>query len=68
MTLHLNVNETVSQKVLAFLESLAQQGEKVEIIDDTLYQFEKKGILKGLNQIKNGDVYSSQQLLDELNK
>ena len=68
MTLHLNVNETVSQKVLAFLESLAQQGEKVEIIDDTLYQFEKKGILKGLDQIKNCDVYSSQQLLDELNK
>jgi hypothetical protein len=68
MTLHVNMSESVSQKVLAFLESLAMQGDKVEIIDDTLYQFEKKGILKGLSQVENNEIFSSDELLNELNK
>ena len=67
MTLHLNMSENVSQKVLAFLESLTEKGEQVEIVDDTLYQYEKKGILKGIQQLENGEVYSSEELLDELN-
>lgn len=32
MTLHLNASESVSQKILSFLESLTKQGELVEII------------------------------------
>ena len=67
MTLHLNMQESASQKVLAFIESLTLKGDKVEIIDDTIYQFEKKGILKGLQQVENDEVYSSQELLSELN-
>ena len=68
MTLHLNASESVSQKILFFLESLSKQGESVEIIDDSIYKYEKAGILKGLNQIENGSVYSSEELLEELNK
>ena len=68
MTLHLNASESVSQKILSFLESLAKQGESVEIIDDALYKYEKAGIIKGLKQIENGDVYSSDELLEVLNK
>jgi hypothetical protein len=48
MTLHLNASESVSQKILSFLESLTKQGESVEIIDDSIYRYEKAGILKGL--------------------
>lgn len=66
MTLHVNMSESVSQKVLAFLNSLSQKGEEIEIIDNTLYQFEKQGILKALEQVKNGEIYSSEQLLSEL--
>lgn len=66
MTLHINMSESVSQKVLAFLNSLSQKGEEIEIIDNTLYQFEKQGIQKGLEQVKNGEIYSSEQLLSEL--
>lgn len=66
MTLHVNMSESVSLKVLAFLNSLTEKGEKVEIIDDTLYQFEKKGILKGLQQVEQGEVYTSEQLLSQL--
>ena len=46
MTLHLNASESVSQKILSFLESLTKQGESVEIIDDSLYKYQKAGILK----------------------
>ena len=68
MTLHLNVSKSVSQKILSFLESLTKQGESVEIIDDSIYKFEKTGILKGLEQVENGNVYSSDELLEELKK
>lgn len=66
MTLHLNISENVSRKVLEFLESLSEKGEKVEIINDALYQFEKKGISKGLQHVEKGEIYSSEQLLKEL--
>ena len=68
MTLHLNASDSVSQKILSFLESLTKQGESVEIIDDSIYKFEKDGITRGLEQVKNGEVYSSDEILDELNK
>jgi len=68
MTLHLNASESVSQKILSFLESLTKQGESVEIIDDSIYKFEKAGILKGLEQIENANIYSSDEILEELNK
>jgi len=68
MTLHLNASESVSQKILSFLESLTKQGESVEIIDDSIYKYEKAGILKGLKQVESGEMYSSEALLEELNK
>jgi hypothetical protein len=68
MTLHLNASESVSQKILSFLESLTKQGESVEIIDDSIYKYEKAGILKGLEQIENGNIYSSEEILEELNR
>ena len=68
MTLHLQASESVSQKILSFLESLTKQGEKIEIIDDTVYKFEKEGILKGLKQIEEGASYLSDELIEELNK
>jgi len=68
MTLHLNASDSVSQKILSFLESLIKQGESVEIIDDSIYKFEKAGILKGLEQVENGNIYSSDELVAELNK
>lgn len=68
MTLHLNASESVSQKILSFLESLTKQGESVEIIDDSIYKFEKNGILQGLRQVESGEIYSSDELLEELNK
>ena len=68
MTLHLQASESVSQKILSFLESLTKQGEKVEIIDDAVYKFEKEGISRGLKQIEDGKAYSSDELIKELNK
>ncbi|MDY0121196.1 MAG: hypothetical protein RBR54_04570 [Sulfurimonas sp.] len=66
MTLHLNASESVTQKILSYLESLKKQGESVEIIDGSLYKFEKSGILKGLEQVQNDQICSSEELLEEL--
>ena len=68
MTLHLSASESVSKKILLFLESLTKQGENVEIIDDSIYKFEKEGILKGIKQMENNEFSSSDELLKELNK
>lgn len=68
MTLHLNASESVTQKILSYLESLKKQGESVEIIDDSLYKFEKSGILKGLEQVQNDQICSSEELLEELDR
>lgn len=68
MTLHLNASESVSHKILSFLETLTKEGETVEIIDDSIYKFEKAGILKGLGQVEDANVYSSDEILEELNK
>lgn len=68
MTLHLNASESASKRILSFLESLTKQGESVEIIDNAVYKFEKAGILKGLEQVENGKIYSSDELIEELNK
>ncbi|QOY54238.1 hypothetical protein HUE87_10195 [Candidatus Sulfurimonas marisnigri] len=68
MTLHLNASDSVSQKILSFLESLTKQGESVEIIDDSIYKFEKQGISQGLKQVENGEIYSTDELLEELKK
>ncbi|MEA3330450.1 MAG: hypothetical protein U9Q29_02000 [Campylobacterota bacterium] len=68
MTLHLNASESVSHKILSFLESLTTQGESIEIIDDSVYKFEKTGISKGLKEVENGNVYSSDELIKDLNK
>jgi|FLOH01.1.fsa_nt_gi hypothetical protein len=68
MTRHLNASESVSHKILSFLESLTKLGESVEVIDDSVYKFEKAGISKGLEEVENGNIYSSDELLQELNK
>ena len=68
MTLHLQASESVSEKILSFLESLSKQGEKIEIIDDAVYKFEKEGILKGLQQIEEDKTYTSDELLKELDE
>jgi hypothetical protein len=68
MTLHLNASESVSQKILSFLESLSKQGESVEIVDESIYKYEKIGIAKGLEQMENGNFYSCEDMIKELNK
>ncbi len=68
MTLHLNASESVSHKILSFIDSLSQKGESIEIIDDTLYKFEKAGIQKGLSQLDNGQSHAVDDILAELSK
>ncbi len=68
MTLHLNASESVAHKILSFLDSLTRQGESVEIIDDSLYKYEKSGISNGLAQIQNNQYSSAEDLLTELSK
>jgi len=36
--------------------------------DNSIYKFEKSGILKGLDQLENRNIYSFDELLEELHK
>ena len=68
MTLHLQASQSVAQKILSFLKSLQKDGEDVQIIDEGLYIYEKEGIQKALQQLKNNQIHSADEILQELEK
>ncbi|MFA7084441.1 MAG: hypothetical protein WC141_07900 [Arcobacteraceae bacterium] len=64
-TLHINTSNVVANEILAFLENLSKKGKEIEIIDDKIFQFEKKGINTALLEEQKGEVFSSDELLKE---
>ena len=65
-TLHINTTDSVAENILSYIEELSQNGEKIELIDDKMYKFEKKGIDEALEQESSSQVFSSQEVLKEL--
>jgi hypothetical protein len=65
-TLHITTTETTANEILHFLETLSQKGKQIELIDDKLYQFEKKGIDEALLQEQAGEIYNAEAIHKEL--
>jgi hypothetical protein len=65
-TLHINTTEDTAQNILAFINNLVDDGKQVEILDDKIYNFEKKGIDQALLQEQNNETYSFEEVLQEL--
>ncbi|CAA6821302.1 MAG: Unknown protein [uncultured Sulfurovum sp.] len=67
-TLHLRAENGVLEKVLEMLNQFSLKGEKIEIIDNLVYENERGMILKALSQEKKGETIEHDILWDELLK
>lgn len=65
-TLHVRTNEQVMTKILTFIDSLSRKGEKIEVLDNKIYAYEKKHIDQALKDISEGKTYSIEEVEKEL--
>lgn len=67
MTLHLNISQSVSKKILSFIESLKKQGEEVEIIDDSICPLGESDISKCLKYQSESSLHMINSVIDNVN-
>lgn len=65
-TLHLRASEQVMQQLISSVNKLSEAGNDIEILDNFTYLQEQKLISTSLEQIKNGEVYSHEEIWQEL--
>ncbi|HIP51965.1 MAG TPA: hypothetical protein EYG94_07765 [Campylobacterales bacterium] len=65
-TLHLRAESEVLEKIIAMVNQFSLKGDSVEILDNLSFNMEKKMILKGLTQEKNGETISHDDLWNDL--
>jgi len=65
-TLHLRAENEVLEKIIAMVNQFSLKGDKIEILDNLSFNMEKKMILKGLTQEKNGETITHDDLWDDL--
>jgi hypothetical protein len=65
-TLHLRAENEVLEKIIAMINQFSLKGDKIEILDNLSFNMEKKMIVKGLTQEKNGETISHDNLWDDL--
>ena len=65
-TLHLRAESEVLEKIIAMVNQFSLKGDSIEILDNLSFNMEKKMILKGLVQEKNGETISHDDLWDDL--
>jgi hypothetical protein len=65
-TLHLRAENEVLEKIIAMVNQFSLKGDKIEILDNLSFNIEKKMILKGLTQEKNGETIAHDDLWNDL--
>lgn len=65
-TLHVKTNEQVMTKILTYLDSLSRKGDEIEVLDNKIYAYEKKHIDQALKDIREGRIYSIDEVEREL--
>lgn len=63
-TLHVKTNAQIMTRILNFINSLVRDGAEIEIIDDKVYNYEKRMIDQALKDVQAGRTYS----FDEVGK
>ncbi|WP_027847754.1 hypothetical protein [Marinospirillum minutulum] len=65
-TLLLRANEQVIQKLMSSINKLAKEGNDIEILDNLVYEKEKKLVAIALEQVEKGEVFSHEEVWKEL--
>ena len=65
-TLHLRADSDIIDKILEMINQFSLRGDKIEILDNLLFNTEKRMILKSLVQEEKKETVEHDKLWDEL--
>lgn len=64
--IHLRISETATLKLMEFLNEISKDGEQIEILDDTLFRYEKNLIEKAISQKAEHKIVEHNKVWNEL--
>lgn len=67
-TLHLRAEQSTIETLMGIINKISQEGQKVEILDNTVYNQEQKMIFQALLEEQNGQTFEHNTLWDDLLK
>lgn len=67
-TLHLRAEHQTIELLMSVINKMSQEGQEVEILDNTAYQQEQQMIFKALIEEKNEQVFEHKELWNDLLK
>lgn len=62
-TLHIYCDDTDVQSVLRYINELSTKGSEIEILDNTVFDYEQKAVSIALSQIENNEIFSTEEVL-----
>ena len=67
-TLHLRAEHSTIEVLMGLINQIAQDGQDIEILDNTVYNQEQKMIFQALIEEQNGQTFEHDKLWDDLLK
>ena len=62
-TLHIYGNDSDVQNILRYINDLSSKGSEIEILDNSVYEFEKTRLTIAIQQVENNEVFSTDDVL-----
>ncbi|MDY0320133.1 MAG: hypothetical protein RBR23_00240 [Arcobacteraceae bacterium] len=67
-TLHVRAEHSTIELLMGVINKISQEGQEVEILDNTVYNQEQKMIFQALLEEQNAQTYEHDKLWDDLLK
>lgn len=67
-TLHLRAEHSTIEVLMGLINQVSQEGQEIEILDNTVYNQEQKMIFQALIEEQNGQTYEHDELWNDLLK
>ncbi len=62
-TLHIYGDDMDVQNVLRYINELSTKGSEIEILDNTVFDYEQKMVSIALSQIEKNETYTTEEVL-----
>ena len=67
-TLHVRAEHSTIELLMGVINKISKEGQKIEILDNTVYNQEQKMIFQALLEEQNGQTFEHDTLWDDLLK
>lgn len=61
-TLHIYGDDTDVQSVLRYINELSTKGSEIEILDNTVFDYEHKMVSIALSQLDKGETFTTEEI------